>query len=168
MTIRIIIWLTMMLGGSALGLFLDQRWFPILGRNILFRILTLALGMPALWLVMRIGRNTGRLLARAGREGELSWGKTNRLVTTGVYGCMRHPMYLGLFLFPFSLALLIGSPTFILLIAPAEVLFMLAMIRWVEEPGALAKFGDDYRAYQQQVPMFNLHRDCLRLLLFEN
>jgi len=66
-----------------------------------------------------------------------------------------------------SPALLIGSPTFILVIVPLEVLFMLAMIKLMEEPEAIAKFGKAYRECQQRVPMFNLRLDCLRLLLFE-
>jgi len=80
---------------------------------------------------------------------------------------MRHLMHLGLFLFPLSLALLIGSPSFILVIVPLEALFMLAMIKLMEEPEAIAKFGKAYREYQQRVPMFNLRPDCPRLLLFE-
>jgi len=165
MIFRIFVWLIMMVGGSALGLFLDRRWFPLLQRSILFHALTLALGVLAIWLVMRISRNTGRLLARMGREGDLPRGETNRLVTAGVYGCMRHPMHLGLLLFPLSLALLVGSPTFILLIAPLEAIFILALVKLVEEPEAIARFGDAYREYQRRVPMFNLRADCLRLLL---
>ncbi|HEY72399.1 MAG TPA: isoprenylcysteine carboxylmethyltransferase family protein [Thermoflexia bacterium] len=165
MIFRILVWLMMMVGGGALGLFLDRRWLPLLQRSVPFHALTLALGVPALWLVIRISRNTGRLLGREGREGDLPRGDTNRLVTEGVYGCMRHPMHLGLFFFPLSLALLIGSPTFILLIAPLEALFMLTMVKLMEEPEAIAKFGDAYREYQQRVPMFNLRPDCLRLLL---
>jgi protein-S-isoprenylcysteine O-methyltransferase Ste14 len=63
--------------------------------------------------------------------------------------------------------LLLGSPTFILLIAPVEILFMLAMIKFVEEPEAIRKFGDAYRTYQKQVPMFNLRPDCWRQILEE-
>ncbi len=63
---------------------------------------------------------------------------------------MRPLMHLGLFLFLLSLALLIGSPTFILVIVPLEALFMLAMIKLMEEPEAIAKFGKAYREYQQR------------------
>lgn len=165
MIFRILVWLVMMVGGSALGIFLDRLWFPLLQRSIPFHASTIALGMPVLWLVMRISRNTGRMLAREGREGDLPRGDTNRLVTEGVYSCMRHPMHLGLFLFPLSLALLIGSPSFILVIAPLEALFILTMVKLMEEPEAITKFGDAYREYQRRVPMFNLHPDCLRRLL---
>jgi len=155
----------MMVGGSALGIFLDRRWFPLLQRSVPFHVFSLALGVLVLWLVMRISRNIGRLLARKGREGDLPRGDTNRLVTEGVYGCMRHPMHLGLLLFPLSLALLIGSPSFILVIVPLEALFILTLVKLMEEPEAIAKFGDAYREYRRRVPMFNLRPDCLRLLL---
>ena len=165
MIFRILVWLVMMVGGSALGIFLDRRWFPLLQRSVPFHVFSLALGVLVLWLVMRISRNTGRLLAREGREGDLPRGDTNRLVTEGVYSCMRHPMHLGLLLFPLSLALLIGSLSFILVIAPLEALFILTMVKLMEEPEAIAKFGDAYREYRRRVPMFNLRPDCLRRLL---
>ena len=92
MIFRILVWLTMMVGGGALGLFLDRRWFPLLQRSVPFHALTLALGALMLWLVIRVSRNTGGLLARTGREGDLPLGETNRLVAEGVYGCMRHPI----------------------------------------------------------------------------
>jgi len=165
MIFRILVWLVMMVGGSALGIFLDRRWFLLLQRSVPFHVFSLALGVLVLWLVMRISRNTGRLLAREGREGDLPRGDTNRLVTEGVYGCMRHPMHLGLLLFPLSLALLIGSLSFILVIAPLEALFILTMVKLIEEPEAIAKFSDPYRKYRQLEPMFNLRPDCLRRLL---
>jgi protein-S-isoprenylcysteine O-methyltransferase Ste14 len=74
-------------------------------------------------------------------------------------------MHLGLLFFPWSVALILGSPTFILVIAPLEMLFMLVLIKFVEEPEAIRKFGDAYRDYQKQVPMFNLHPTCWRQLL---
>ena len=80
---------------------------------------------------------------------------------------MRHPMHFGLLFFPWSLALILGSPTFILIIAPLEMAFMVAMIKLAEEPEAIRKFGDAYRQYQQQVPMFSLRRVCLRQLVEE-
>ena len=53
----------------------------------------------------------------------------------------------------------------IMVIAPLEILFMLVMIKFGEEPEAIRKFGDAYREYQKQVPMFNLRSGCLRQLL---
>ena len=45
------------------------------------------------------------------------------------------------------------------------MLFMVVMIKLVEEPEAIRKFGDAYREYQKQVPMFNLRHVCWRQIL---
>ena len=165
--VRIIIWVIMLVGGGALGLWLDGRWFRPLLVSPLFHIVTLIAGTLLLRWVMRVSRATGRLLARRGREGEVPRMETNKLVTDGIYRCMRHPMHFGLLFFPWSLALILGSPTFILIIAPLEMAFLVAMIKLAEEPEAIRKFGDAYRQYQQQVPMFSLRRVCLRQLVEE-
>ena len=115
-------------------------------------------------LVINSSRNTGKLLARLGREGNLPRMETNKLVTEGYYACMRHPMHLGLFLFPLATAFIIGSLSFILIIAPLEILFMIIMIKLYEEPQAVRKFGDEYLRYREQVPMFSLRQECLRAL----
>ena len=91
--------------------------------------------------------------------------QTNVLVKQGIYKYMRHPMHLGLFLFPFGIAFLIGSPSFILFIAPAEVIFMLIMIKFIEETEAINKFGIDYINYKKQVPWFCFKIKCLKELL---
>ncbi len=67
--------------------------------------------------------------------------ETNRLVTSGYYACMRHPMHLGLLFFPWSVALIFGSVTFILLLAPLEMLSMIIMIKLLEENEAGKKLA---------------------------
>ena len=163
--LRMLIWGLMLIGGGALGIWLDWRWFHALFVNPAFHLVTLVAGVLLLRLVMRASRHTGRLLARMGREGDIPRMETNKLVITGVYGCMRHPMHFGLLFFPWSLALILGSPSFILFIAPLEMLFMVVMIKLVEEPEAIRKFGNAYREYQKRVPMFNLHPGCWRQIL---
>ena len=160
-----LIWFIFLFGGAALGIFLDLRWFPQLWHSLWFHGATLLPGLLLLRLVMLISRNTGRYLARKGREGEVPRMQTNRLVTDGMYGCMRHPMHLGLMLFPWSFALIVGSPAFILLIAPAETLLILLLIKVVEEPEARKKFGKAYDDYMKKVPGFSFRKECLKMLL---
>lgn len=114
--------------------------------------------------MIRVSRNTDRTLARLSGEGELPRLETNRLVTAGPYACMRHPMHLGLLLFPEAFGLTLGSPAFILLIAPAAMMRMLLIILTLEERGAMEKFGQSYRGYRRQVPAFNLRPSCLKRL----
>lgn len=163
--LRMLIWAIILIGGGALGIWLDLRWFHTLFVNPVFHLVTLVVGVLLLRLVMRASRHTGRLLARMGREGDIPRMETNKLVTKGVYACMRHPMHFGLLFFPWSVALILGSPSFILFIAPLEMLFMVVMIKLLEEPEAIRKFGDAYREYQKQVPMFNLRPACWRQIL---
>jgi len=163
--LRMLIWAIILIGGGALGIWLDLRWFHTLFVNPVFHLVTLVVGVLLMRLVMRASRHTGRLLARMGREGDIPRMETNKLVTKGVYACMRHPMHFGLLFFPWSVALILGSPSFILFIAPLEMLFIVVMIKMVEEPEAIRKFGDAYREYQKQVPMFNLRPACWRQIL---
>ncbi len=157
----------MLVGGVWGGLLLDRYLFPGFYNNIWFHLVSFFAGVLLLRLVMRISRNTGRTLAKYGREGELPRMETNRFVKSGVYKYMRHPMHLGLLLFPFAFAFLAGSPSFVLVIAPLEVVFMLGMIKLVEEPEAIAKFGEDYVSYMKTTPWFCLKKKCLKLLLLK-
>ena len=166
--IRIVIWIALLPGGAVLGLWWDLSLFKSYLYSPLFHLATFIPGLVLLRMVFRISRSTGRILARYGRDGELLRLETNRLVTQGPYGCMRHPMHFGLLFFPLAFALLIGSPSFILFIVPMEMLFMLVMIRLVEEPEAVKKFGADYLTYRQRVPMFNLRLSCLKTLLTDD
>jgi len=162
---RLLIWFLMLFGGAIAGIWLDllrcREWLL----NPFFHLITLALGALLLRFVLTISRNTGRFLARFGREGDIPRLETNKLVTEGPYSCMRHPMHFGLLFFPLTVALIVGSPSFILLIAPLEMLLIVLLVKFVEEPEAIRKFGEAYREYQRRVPMFNLRPSCLRRLL---
>ena len=162
--LRIIIWIIMIFGGSILGYYFDYLIFENVHQNIIFHIVSLLVGIFLLFLVMKISKNTGRTLAKYGRKGKLKRMQTNVLAKQGIYKYMRHPMHLGLFLFPLGIAFLIGSPSFILIIAPIEIIFMLIMIKLVEEPGAIKKFGDGYLNYKKQVPWFCFKTKCLKEL----
>lgn len=162
--IRIFIWVLLLFGGGVLAVWLDARWFPGLFSNLYFHIITFVVGFFVFRLVIRASRNTGKLLARLGREGTVPRLETNKLVTTDIYFCMRHPMYLGLLFFPLAFALILGSPTFILMIAPAEAVAIILLVKLVEEPQAVRKFGPAYEDYMRDVPFFSLKRECLKRL----
>lgn len=162
--LRIVAWIVMLPGGVAVGFTLDTIWFRELLLNPWWHAATTVPGFLMLKLVLIASRNVGRTLARYGREGELPRMETNRLVTIGPYECMRHPMHLGLMFLPFALALIVGSPSCIFLIAPGEVIFMLVMIHFFEEAEATRKFGLQYTLYKKRVPAFNLRWRCLKRL----
>ena len=165
MIFRFSIWFILLFGGIAGGYYLDSILFSEIQKNIIFHIICFFIGVFLLFLVIKISKNTGRTLAKYGRKGKLKRMETNILVREGVYKYMRHPMHLGLMLFPVSFAFLSGSPSFILIIAPVEILFMLIMIKFLEEPEAIRKFGDEYLEYKKQVPGFCFRIHCLKALL---
>ncbi len=155
----------MLFGGVIISLYLDYKFFKNLISNLYLHIITLILGIPLVYFVLLVSRNTGRFLARMGRVGNIPRMETNKLVTIGIYSCMRHPMHFGLLFFPLSIALILGSPSFILIVSPLEMLFMIFMIKFFEEPEAIKKFGEAYLEYKSKVPMFNLHPSCIYRLI---
>jgi len=73
-------------------------------------------------------------------------------------------MHFALLLAPPALAFLLGSLSFLLICAPLEMLLIVVLVKFIEEPGARQKFGDAYRDYQRRVPFFSLRRSCLAAL----
>ena len=73
-----------------------------------------------------------------------------KLVTTGLYRYMRHPMY------TFAMLVLICSPVMTLNLLYSIIIF--ALYFWIgsyfEERNLTNRFGEDYREYQKDVPRF--------------
>ncbi len=159
--IRIILWLFMIIGGALYAYIIDKNDF--LFHSPLFHLLSALIGLFILRLAFRAAANGGKELAR-GRGEDMPRLETNRLVTTGIYKCMRHPMLFGLTLLPLGWALLLGLPTFITLIAPLEMLFIVFMVMVFEEMEVKRKFGNEYKVYAKKVPMVSFKRSCLRKL----
>lgn len=79
-------------------------------------------------------------------EGEIK----NVLMITGIHRYVRHPLYLGTFLFIWGLFLLM--PYLSLLIANSIITgYTIWGIKWEEEK-LVAEFGADYKQYRQTVP----------------
>ncbi len=164
MLFRIFVWVLFLVGGSVISIYYDLKFFPALFGNVIWHVVSFAIGFLLLKIVLRVSKTTGRTLAKYGRKGKLKRMETNVLVTQGVYKYMRHPMHLGLMLFPFSFAFLLGSPVFILFVAPAEIILILIMIKLIEEPGAVKKFNGEYIAYMKRTPGFCFRKECLKEL----
>jgi protein-S-isoprenylcysteine O-methyltransferase Ste14 len=159
--LRIILWAVLLFGGAGYALY--QDWEHPLFRSVWFHLAGAVLGSIILLLAFRAAANGGRELAK-GREGDIPRLETNRLVTTGIYGCMRHPMLFGLTLLPLGWGLILGLPTFIFKLAPLEMLFIIMMVVVFEEMEVRKKFADAYVAYAQKVPMVSFRWECLRTL----
>lgn len=159
--IRLCLWVLMIAGGTFYALIKD--WHTALFSSLLFHLMTAVLGVVLLVLAFRAAANGGRELTK-GRVGDIPRMETNQLVTTGLYSCMRHPMLFGLTLLPLGWALLLGSPTFITIVAPLEMLFIVIMVMIFEEREVRRKFDQDYEVYAQKVPMVSFDRKCIKML----
>ncbi|HZC06264.1 MAG TPA: 1-acyl-sn-glycerol-3-phosphate acyltransferase [Ktedonobacterales bacterium] len=76
-----------------------------------------------------------------------------RLVVSGPYGLVRHPMYLGYNVALIGLALILGSPGLLILGGPV---FLLGWVIYalIEERSLRRRFGAEYRAYQVEVAIW--------------
>jgi protein-S-isoprenylcysteine O-methyltransferase Ste14 len=75
----------------------------------------------------------------------------DELVTRGVYGISRNPMYVGDFLVNVSIGIACLSWVF-LLVAISEFLLIRYYVVVAEEPFLLEKYGDTYREYMNKTP----------------
>jgi protein-S-isoprenylcysteine O-methyltransferase Ste14 len=92
-------------------------------------------------------------LARSGKpEGFVE--RTTVLVDRGLFGVVRHPLYLGLALWSISLVLQIQSMPAVLPGVVAFCCFWMAGKR--EDAFNAEKFGEAYREYMTRVPAWNL------------
>jgi len=159
--IRIVLWLIMIIGGTIFSILNDYD--RAIFNSLLFHIASFSFGLFLIFLAFRAAGNGGRELTK-GRVGDIPRLETNKLVTTGIYSCMRHPMLFGLTLLPLGVAFLIGSPTFITFVAPIEMVFIVFMITIFEEMEVSKKFGEDYAQYREKVPMVSFKWSCLKWL----
>ncbi len=157
----------MIFGGLSISIYNDLNHFRNLFLNPYFHLITLPIGLYLMKLSFHAAATGGRELKRKGREGDLPRLETNRLVTTGIYECTRHPMLFGLTLIPLSFSLIIGSPTFITIIAPLEMIFIIFMVLTLEEMECKRKFGKSYEEYAKKTPLFPKTKECFKKLFFD-
>jgi len=154
-------------GGIALSIFFDLKYFKSVLFNPVFHFFTFIAGYFVLKLSFHAAAVGGRELKKMGRIGDIPRLETNRLVTSGIYECTRHPMLFGLMFLPFGIALFLGLPTFVMFIAPLEGLFIFIMVITLEEKEAVKKFGEDYIRYREKTPLFPKTKECFKKLFFD-
>lgn len=74
------------------------------------------------------------------------------LVTNGIYGLVRHPQYVGLFLV--SLGLMIQWPTLVTLVLWPVMFIVYYRLAAREERRMVEVFGERYLEYRKRVPAF--------------
>lgn len=78
--------------------------------------------------------------------------REHRLATTGAYARVRHPQYAGFVLIMFGF--LLQWPTLVTLVMFPILVLMYARLARRDEADMLARFGGEYRRYQESVPPF--------------
>ena len=110
-------------------------WPPVIGWLI---------GVPLLVLAAVVG-----LLAQQEIGVRPSWGEPKGLVTTGIYGVVRHPIYLSVIIFAAGWAIGFRA-VYALLFVPALAASYVAMT-FMEEQGLRAEYGGAYQEYAEKV-----------------
>jgi protein-S-isoprenylcysteine O-methyltransferase Ste14 len=87
---------------------------------------------------------------RGGKNGQVY---ANRLVSGGVYGIVRNPMYLGNALIAIGMTIYMGAPQAIFIVIPF-FLFVYQAIIFAEEEYLRNKFGAEYDEYAARVNRF--------------
>lgn len=119
-----------------------------------------ALGSAVIIWALLIHAVAGRTLKHLGHSRGRRGIWPDRLVTAGIYSCMRHPEHLGLALIPLGLALLLAS-SLALGLAGWGTLAALLFVLAIEEPECLRKFGTDYYEYMRRTPAVSLKPSCI-------
>ena len=88
--------------------------------------------------------------------------QTTVVLRSGLYGVIRHPLYLGWMLVFFALILLAQHWLVVLLAVPGIVSIYLVTIK--EERRLVCKFGQEYTRYMKDVPRFNVVAGALRMV----
>lgn len=94
------------------------------------------------------------------------WGYAGGLVDTGLYGVVRHPLYLGVMVLYVG-AILAGQSWPVAAVAVPGI----AVMYWsmlLEERWNRQRFGDDYGHYMKMVPRMNIILGVIRLLRRRN
>jgi protein-S-isoprenylcysteine O-methyltransferase Ste14 len=136
-------------GVGVLCYLIEPRWMmwaavavPVWARWIAVGPLLFG-GMLVIWGLHNIGTNL--TISPSTKE-------NHRLVTSGAFGWVRHPMYSGVCIESAGVCLLMAN-WFVSLTAAMFCALIVVRTR-IEEDNLTRKFGDEYRQYQQRVGQF--------------
>lgn len=77
--------------------------------------------------------------------------RSETVVSTGLYSRVRHPQYLGAILSHLGITFLISG--LLSLLSTPLIIILNYLLCWKEEEELVREFGDEYRHYQEHVPM---------------
>lgn len=95
---------------------------------------------------------TGYMLLKRKGKPDSNFENTSLLVKSGIYGYIRHPLYLSVFLL--GTGIMLKNPETIQIILGIINLIAVYITSRIEENEMISKFGDQYRIYMKETKMF--------------
>ena len=95
---------------------------------------------------------TGYLLLKKEGKPDSNFENTSLLVKSGIYGYIRHPLYLSIFLL--GTGIMLKDPAPLQLILAVINLIAVYFTARIEEHEMIVKFGDEYKSYMKDTKMF--------------
>lgn len=131
-----------------------RRWFadPTSPRQIVSWLFLCGSIVPVVWGTLLLRAKGGLDARRSDDPALIAFERTSRLVTTGVYAYIRHPMYASLLYLAWGV--FFKRPFWIsgvLVLAATAFLVLTARVEEVED---VRYFGDDYGSYMRRTKMF--------------
>ena len=155
---RLMMWI-LMFGISVFGSYYLDLYFSLTYLESLSLYLRI-FGLVLIIISSLLLRASGKALKHFGMTSKKGFGETDTLVTTGIYGCMRHPHHTGIALFVLGVGFLISSFSFLTIFVPLFWFAIYLFVKRVEEPEAIKKFGEKYIEYSKKVPGFIPRINC--------
>lgn len=95
---------------------------------------------------------TGFLLLKRKGKPSANFENTSLLVRSGIYGYIRHPLYLSVFLL--GTGIMLKDPHPVQLVLGFINLVAIWITSRIEEKEMIAKFGEEYKIYMKETKMF--------------
>lgn len=144
--------------GFPLTIYLLVRWFGLDRKYLNANLWSTLLGWGNTGMMISMLFGYGLLFVGLGLFGE-GWRELyraheqKRLATDKLYGLVRHPQYTGLFISLFGEGV-VHWPTFFSVGLFPVIVLAYALLARKEESHMIEQFGETYRTYQREVPMF--------------
>jgi protein-S-isoprenylcysteine O-methyltransferase Ste14 len=115
----------------------------------------LSLNQIISWILLTISIyavTAGYLLLKREGKPSVNFENTSLLVRSGIYGYIRHPLYLSIFLL--GTGIMLKNAELVQLVLGAINLIAIWITARIEESEMIAKFGDEYSQYIKETKMF--------------
>ncbi len=142
------------------SVFLPSLFYSLMLEGV-WLIVSRILGGILLVCSLLLASSGGRTLAKyAHKEAhETFW--PDKFQRVGIFNCMRHPMHLGLAIFPIAVTLLSGL-VLAIFSSGWGVTAAFGFVLFIEEKDTLEKYGDEYSTYMKEVPPFSIKIKCFK------